>query len=131
MNSEYLSIISIFLTTLGFLFLWFGIISGMKERISRLETKMELFWKAIENNVSALLKTFPTNINKDVLLDKLSNGELSMEEAQTLRTILIGEMEKFKNKKIAYILMLARIEQLIYEFKKPKKHLWKYLKSLI
>jgi ribosome biogenesis SPOUT family RNA methylase Rps3 len=127
MNPTYLSIFAICLTIIGLLFQHFAVLSGIKERITALETKMELFWKAIETNVSQLLKSYPTNIDKDILLDKLSNRELTLEDAQALRTVLIGEMECTKtNNKLAYILIIARVEQTIKELLNPeKKSIWK------
>ena len=130
MESIYLSITAISLTVIGLLFQHFAVLSKIKERLTALETKMDLFWKAIEGNIVKMLKTFPTNINKDILLDKLSQKELDIMEAEKLRTILIGEMETTKtNNKLAYVLVIARLEQLLWDIrnnnKNHKKSLWR------
>ena len=130
MDSQSLSIFAIVLSVCGLAFQQFGVLSKMKERITSLETKIDLFWKAIENNVVTLLKTYPTNITKDVLLDKLTNDELTLEDAQLLRTILLGEMATAAEKKLAYVLIVARLEQKIFDLKNNnKKSLWTRLLS--
>lgn len=121
MASTYLSICAIFLTVVGLLIQHFCVLSAIKERLVRLETKMELFWGTIETNVSKMLKTYPTNIRKDILLDKFANKELVRDEAFELRTILIGELEATGMKRqetLAYILVIARIDQIIPWLKK-------------
>ena len=120
---EYLPVVSIIIAISGFLYQQFGIISGIKERLTSLETKMDLFWKGIEQNVIGMLKNYPTNINKDVLIDKMARGELSQEEAERLRTMLVSEVANEKGgdgKKIAYILAIGRLEQIIFEIRKNK-----------
>ena len=125
MEDKYLSIGAICLTVVGLLFQHFAVLAGIKERITALETKMDLFWKAIESNVVQMLKTYPTNIRKDILLDKLSSAELNLDETYELRTIITGEMQTSKNERIAYVLLLASIEQRIYDYKtNNKKSLW-------
>ncbi len=121
---EYLPVFSIFIAIFGFLFQQFGVISEMKERLVSLETKMEIFWKAIESNLGSMLKSYPSNLEKDLLLDKMMRKELTLEDAERLRTIIIGEMETNNGdevKKIAYVLLGARIDQIIFDIKKSIK----------
>lgn len=132
MEDKYLSITAIVLTIVGLLFQHFGVLANMKERISTLETKMELFWGTVEKNVGALLKTYPTNIGKDVLIDKMIDGVLTEEEARLLKTILIGEMDnKSVEQRLPYVLVIGRLDSLLYVLKsqKEKKSLWKRLFS--
>ena len=118
---NYLSLVAIFISVFGLLFQYFGIISDIKERITRLETKTELFWKCVETGVVGMLKTYPTNVNKDVLLDNMLHNELTLDDAQELRSILKGEMELAKKENILiYVLALGRIEQVIFELT-PRK----------
>jgi MFS superfamily sulfate permease-like transporter len=90
-------------------------------KITRLETQVELFWKAIEGNVGQLLKS-PTHIEKDLLLDKLAHRELNLTEAETLRSILTDEMQLHgrDNGIIAYALIIGRLEQIIYDLRGKK-----------
>ena len=68
-----------------------------------------------------MLKTYPTNVNKDVLLDNMLHNELTLDDAQELRSILKGEMELAKKENILiYVLALGRIEQVIFELT-PRK----------
>ena len=130
LNNEYLSIGAMGLTVAGLAFQHFSVLSKIKERLTSLETKTDLFWKIIEGNVVKLLKTYPTNIDKDILLDKLSNGELVITEAERLRTVLSSELENTKkNNKLAYILVVARLEILLTEIKnkKSKKSIMSFL----
>lgn len=118
------SIVAILIAISGFIFQQFGVISGIKERLSSLETKMDLFWKGIENKVVEMLKSYPTFLEKDVLLDKMTRKELNQEEAERLRTILTGEMDKNNNddaRKIAYVLVIGRLEQIILDIKDKTK----------
>ena len=129
---EYLPVVSIIIAISGFLYQQFAIISGLRERITSLETKMGLFWKAIEGNVASMLKTYPTNIDKDILLDKLTQDELGVAEAERLRTVLIAEMERARAEdRLVYILIIARLEQLLYDVRKAEKRTRKSLWSRI
>lgn len=122
--TEYLGVVSILIAISGFIFQQFGVISGVKERLTALETKMDIFWKAIEGKVVEMLKSYPSYIEKDTLLDKMAKMELNVEEAEKLRTILACEFtaEKQDNgKKIAYTLTLARLEQIIVDIKNSNK----------
>lgn len=119
MSPEQLSITAICLTVIGLLFQHFVILSGIKERLGRLEVKMDLFWRVIETNVSDMLKSYPTNMEKDILLDKFSRRELNLKEAERLRTILICEMKKEENPahKLAFVLILTGIEKTLVDLK--------------
>jgi hypothetical protein len=92
-------------------------LSQMKERISAVETKMDLFWNGVKDKVINLLKSYPTYIEKDVLLDKMAHDELTLDEAQKLRTILTAEMDSDPDKSTnswAYVLALGWLAQLIH-----------------
>jgi hypothetical protein len=112
---KYYPAIAIGISILGWLVAYFKWLVGIQDRLARLETKTELFWKCVEGNMVALLKTYPTCIEKDVLLDKMQNDQLTKDEAFTLRTILSEEMKRDREKAIAYILLIARLEQKIYD----------------
>lgn len=96
-------------------------LSCLSERIAVLETqnKLEhdLFWKNIENKIINILKSFPTNVEKDHLLDKFISKDINLHEATLLKTILEGELKITEKEKFGYILILARLEQLIYELR--------------
>ncbi len=87
----------------------------IETRFGTLETKMDLFWSFVRANVPQLLKTYPTDIDKDLLLDKMIHNELTLEDATKLRLILTEEMKtKDKKEAIVYILALGSLEQIIF-----------------
>lgn len=103
---------------LGVGFTYFAFIVRILERLKDVETKVGLFWTSIEKSIPALLKSYPTNMEKDVLLDKMARAELTLEEAYRLRTILIEEARSDREKAVAYALAVARLEQVIYDLKR-------------
>ena len=118
MNLSTETIITIALFVLGGFVQYFAFNTKIQTRLTALETKTELFWKCIEGNVVGLLKSYPTNIKKDILLDKMIKNELTLDDAYELRTIITGEMETNKGKDtLIYILTLGRLEQIIFDLK--------------
>lgn len=94
------------------------------ERLACIETKLEIYWNMIDEKMLHLLKSYPTNLEKDMLLDRQLHNTLTLSEAERLRTIISCEFELEKNRKqdekttglgIAYILELGRLEQIIFE----------------
>lgn len=107
-----LSIISLIITLIALAGQYFTTISSMKERLTKLETKIELFWKTVEKAIPKLLMA-PHSPRQDELLQKLSNGKLSKTEACELKGLL-EEALKIKNpsKVVAIALLLSRLEQI-------------------
>jgi hypothetical protein len=90
-------------------------------RISRLETKMELFWNAVGDVIKNMIKQ-PTHFRKDELMDKLldkRDSNISNMELVELKTILHSELPELKIQKssqsLAYALALAYIDQILYD----------------
>jgi uncharacterized protein YsxB (DUF464 family) len=100
-------------------------IHEIKTQIANMQTKTDLFWKCIETHLSSLLKSYPSDIEKDVLLTKMAERKLTINEAHQLKEILICEMniKKSQDKSIiiAYTLAIAGLEQIIYEIEKGQK----------
>jgi len=126
---SYLSVIAIVVSVLGLLITYFGFIQKQADRaveqdrrMTKLETKVDLFWKVVETNVGQLLKS-PTHPEKDLLLDKLAHKELNIGEAERLRSILTDEMQLKgrDNGIIAYALIIGRLEGILYELRSLKK----------
>jgi hypothetical protein len=125
---EYLPLVSVVISIAGLLFTYFGFIQKQQERaialekrMTQIETKVDLFWKVVETNVGQLLKS-PTHTEKDTLLDKLAHRSLDIPEAEKLRGILTDEMQLQgrSNGVIAYALIIARLEQVLYELELSK-----------
>ena len=94
------------------------------ERLACLETRMEMYWGSIDGKLVYMLKSYPTNLEKDILLDRQLRSVLTLSEAERLRTIISCEFELEKTKKpeekatgfmMAYILELGRLEQIIFD----------------
>lgn len=121
--SELLPVLAISISVVGlvcgFLYQYFGVQNRLNERLVRVETKVDLFWTAIEGKVVEMLKS-PAHLEKDELLDQLAHKEILLPGAQRLRTILSEELNNRKRidngKRLAYALMIGRLEQVIYEF---------------
>lgn len=146
-------IVAIIGTTLGFLWQYFGVILNLKRefsrsldkvrteakdaekrlidmlieqgnRITKQETKMELFWSAISGAVSSLIKQ-PVHFRKDELMDRLVSEKLSVleenavEDLLELKTILNDELVTLREtkdpKSLAYALALAYIDQILFD----------------
>lgn len=95
-------------------------IQDLSISIADIRVKVDLTWKCIEGKVIDLLKTFPTQLDKDILLDKMKEISLSLEDAERLRTLLDCELINAKDNKFIYILILARLEQIIYDLRKDQ-----------
>lgn len=101
----------------GLLYQQFGVLGDIKERLTSVETKMELFWTAIQSKTIDMLKS-PTNLVKDGLLDKLRNGDCTRDDCHTLYDMLIAEMKAKKpsdGKMLAYCIVLGRINQRLFD----------------
>jgi cell shape-determining protein MreC len=135
-----IAMVAIFLTIVGLIVQHFGVISKIAQRVSSLETicesiedtteirercasletKVDLFWKLVEENVSELLKS-PHNLHKDDLLDKLKAKELNLDEARELEQILDSEVRDKAldgGSKLAYILVRGHLGRLITTLEK-------------
>jgi hypothetical protein len=102
-----------------------GTLATINTRLSVIEAKTELFWSTIESNFGRILKSFPTNIDKDVLLTKLIEKRLDLDEANILKEILMNELEAQqqddKNGAITYTWLIAAVDQRIFDMERKKK----------
>ncbi len=90
-------------------------------RLSRIETKMELFWNQVGEALKAMIKQ-PTHFRKDELMDKLLGEripKMTIEELYELKGILKKELpllsEVKSEKSLAYSLALAYIDQVLFD----------------
>ena len=114
-----LALIAIGVSATGLLAQHFVSIAKLKERLVRIETKVDVFWKAVEGRLVDMLHS-PHSPEVDVLLDKMKQGGLSLDEAIHLRNQLDMQYTNANpHRNIALILVLGRLEQVIVELK-PK-----------
>ncbi len=106
-----LSIIAIFVSILSFIWgvLKYGI--RLENRLTRLETKMELWWNTVADQVKGILQQ-PVHFRKDDLLDRFPC--ISDEELLELKNIIMIELMELKKtkdpKSVAYAIWKARVE---------------------
>ena len=92
-------------------------LSEIKIHVAAMSTKLDIFWRCVEERAIDILKSFPSNVGKDVLLDKLKERSLNLDEAERLRTILIEEAKVKDTNKFVYIMFIGRLEQIILELR--------------
>lgn len=84
------------------------------ERITVLETKVEVFWKFLEENIAKILHS-PHTPEIDALLDKLIDGkDIQKEEMIKLKNLLEDDLAKNIGQKrdaVAMAILIARLEQ--------------------
>jgi hypothetical protein len=100
------------------------VLMQQSSKITRLETKMDLFWNAIGGSVLSLIKQ-PIHFKKDQLMDKLIPENLprlpetTVEELYELKAILNDELITLREikdpKSLAYGLAIAYIDQILYD----------------
>jgi len=106
-------IVPILVIIIGYLVIYFGMISKIKERLTALETKIEPFWEMVQKELPKILHS-PHTPELDVLLEKMANGNINKIEAEDLKIRLrseIGDVDA--GKKLATVLLLTRLEQII------------------
>jgi hypothetical protein len=137
-----ISIATLVLTSAGMIWTYFYGISKVKKelsvdinelwklsteqgtRLTRLETKADIFWANISSSVSQMIKQ-PIHYRKDELMDKLVPGHekqlkvATVEELLELKVILKEELTSLQEmkepKSLAYALAIAYIDQILYD----------------
>jgi len=125
---KYLPHAALVVAILGLVWTYFGAILNVKERLVRLETKIELFWKPLESFLTNAIHHPDTPI-LDYKLDNFANltknelEELKIEIREQIRTIQAKDKE---NPKILfYALLLARAEQKLHDMHVVNKSILK------
>jgi hypothetical protein len=108
-------VISIFVMIIGGIVAYFGVIAGLKTRLTKLETQMEPFWGIIQSELPKLIHS-PHTPEIDALLEKMMADTLTKEEAIDLKTRLKSEMDvPDLGKKLTIVLLIARLDTIIKE----------------
>lgn len=117
-NAEWLALGSFIVAVTGLLWQHFGVISSIKERLTSVETKMELFWNPLMEYMSKALH-HPTQLKRDKFIDNFE--KLSLEELTEMKMDFKKELadlieQDVKDPKVLlYSLFLARIDQKIHD----------------
>lgn len=116
--SLFLAVLTLVINVTSWAWTYYKEIAGLKERTSIIETKMELFWDVVESEIPRLLKSNPiTQIptRKDVLLDKMSQGQLSGDEVTELETTISEDMKRGDYNRtitVVQLLILTRLRHM-------------------
>lgn len=122
-----ISLVAVIISAVTFFFAYVKGIREQEQRITKLETKMELIWNYVDDNMGKILHS-PHTPEIDVLIEKMppfSNKPLlSLFEAEKLKCLLIPHWEKEKDpyRKKVYGLYLARLDSLIIDKKDEKRN---------
>ena len=95
-----------------------AIVVSNGNRVSILETKMELFWKNIEGIVLDTLK-HPNTVRRDELIEKFGDRTINIEELDELKGILEPVIKENSKSAEAYAagLVVARIDSILLDVK--------------
>ncbi len=113
-------IIGVILTALALLWTYFGAVINVKERLTKVETKLELFWGPLQDFLTQAIH----HPNTPLLDKKLENfEELSLIELIGLKIDLSRKIEEMKvdakddPKILLYVLLMARLDLKIHDRK--------------
>lgn len=125
LDSTAISIASLSISAISLFIVYVKGIREQENRLTKLETKMELIWNYVDDNMGKILHS-PHTPEIDALLEKMppftKKPMLTVFEAEELKCLLIPHWKEETDitKKRAYGLYLARIESLILDRKVDK-----------
>lgn len=113
-----ISIIGTVISILGFLFVWIKGVIETRERLTRVEVKVDVFWKDVAFDAARILHTpHPENARRDYLIEQLLSQNITRSEleelVETLKKI-IDEKNRVFGERMAASLLL-RVLQKQYE----------------
>ncbi len=88
----------------GLIYTHYKELAEVRERLARLDTKVEPFWTTIQQTIPDILKGLPAKGNpisketRDLYLDKLKNGTITTPEARQLNEYLQEELRQAKER---------------------------------
>jgi len=117
MNASILAIASLIVSIVGLLLQYFLVIAALRERVMALETKVEVFWNALSQQVPKMLHLDSTP-SRDELLEKLTTGLLEKGEALELKRMLEEDPPPAgSDRMLPYIFTMALVD---YEIRKEE-----------
>ena len=92
-------------------------LAGIHDSISRMETKIDVFWKSIENMiVKQLHHPLPQFAKRDKLLDKFKDKTITIGELNQLKGMLsCTPIKKGDPEALAAVLLIARIDTILFD----------------
>lgn len=111
---DIISLVSAVISFIGFVYVYFKGVVESRERLARLETKVEVFWKSVALDAAKILHTpHPENARRDDLLEKFTDGSITREELEELiRTLnkIVEEKHREFGERTAASTLLRAIE---------------------
>ena len=105
-----IAISAICLTVIGLLFQWFVRDARRDERLTRIETKVDLFWNIVQEKMVDVFHS-PDHKIRDNLMDKWKAHNIDLEELIELQKLICSHYNNGdKMDKLAATLVLAKIE---------------------
>jgi len=111
-NSEVISIVTGAFSIISFLFIYFEAVVKQRERLTKVETKMEIFWKDVSFDSAKILHTpHAENLRRDELLEKFLKETITRNELAeliiTLEDIVEDNNRDFGERSAASTLLRA------------------------
>ena len=92
---------------------YFGFVSKVNARLTKVEIQGEIFWKVVDPHLAAIIHS-PHAERRDYLVDELLKDELPLQQLRELSCLLeLAIAEEEGEKKLAAALLLARVESKI------------------
>jgi hypothetical protein len=114
MSSDIFSISALIISVLGLAATYFGFVIKISERMTKVETNNDVFWKILEPHMAQIIHS-PTHQERDELVDKLVHSCLTIAGAARLVFMLEENIRENgdSGKKLASAFLLARVKALI------------------
>lgn len=105
-DATILAVIGTFISSISLIITVFKVYVNQERRLTKLETKMELFWKAVGDRVMDMLH-HPELARRDMLSEKVKARTITLAELEELEELLECELHEDKNKKSQKGLVVA------------------------
>jgi hypothetical protein len=111
-TSNVISIVAVLISVFGAVYMHVEGVIKIRERIARMETKVEVFWKDVSFDAAKILHTpHPENARRDYLLEQFMKQEITIDELKelvdTLKAIIDQKHREFGERTAASNLLRA------------------------
>jgi hypothetical protein len=86
-------------------------IGKINTRLAIIEQGQSVWWEIVRNKVLDIIKTYPTNMPYDELVEKLQKKIIELDEIALLKEMMITESQKYPDRLWAFTLAEAFLRQ--------------------